>query len=908
MERVNLLRPHRRWRFGAACLDEASLVLTIGGRPVELERRPLQLLSLLLTNAGEIVTKEEILDALWPGREVSEASLTNCMARLRQGLGEIGHTAIRTVHGYGYRFAAPVTVEATSPAAAAPSAAAALRAGDPVPQRPNWRLVRSLGTGGFGDAWLTEQDKSGERRVVKFARDAMGLAALRREVALFRLLREGLGPRPDLIRILDWHFGEPPTFIETVWAEQGNLADWAARQGGAAAVPLAVRIDIAAGIAEALAAIHGMAVLHKDLKPANVLMRLDDAGKPGIILTDFGSGRALDPASLDAFGITRPDPDPTQIDSSGSTQIYRAPELASGGTPTAQADIFALGIILFQLAAGDLRRPFAPGWEELVPDPLLREDIALAAAGDPSRRLDSAASLAERLRTLEERRATRERAEAQAAEAAATRRALELARARRAPVVALVCVLVLGLAVSTALYLRAERALATAEAQAARAEAVTAFLTEDVFSAANPELGADPNVPVRRVLGNAAADLDRRFPPGSPDRAAIEAAIGGAYAGLGDATHALPLLRASLARLRSQLGEGDAQTQAVRLAMATLAEHRLDNAAMRQAGEAVLAAHPADPATELAARFYVLIADCGTNGNTDACATRLRPLLAETKERLGPRDKLTLRIQIELAHRLADAGHVAEAIPMARQTLALTEAIYGPDHLVVQLRRFELASALRDARQLDEAIPILIDVRARLLAITGGETDMSARVLNQLGMAYMDAKRYPESLQALQAVHDYSVRTRGDLADLSRATVNNLASTLVNMGRTTEAVAMAQTALDLERRVSGPDSADSIWRENNLASNLEKDGRLADATAMYRDVLKRARAVYTHGEWDLGQFEYRLAKLLINTGKAEEGRPLLADSVAILTHSLGPAAVPTTRASALLTSAAAAKP
>jgi hypothetical protein len=119
---------------------------------------------------------------------------------------------------------------------------------------------------------------------------------------------------------------------------------------------------------------------------------------------------------------------------------------------------------------------------------------------------------------------------------------------------------------------------------------------------------------------------------------------------------------------------------------------------------------------------------------------------------------------------------------------------------------------------------------------------------------------------------------------------------------------MAQTALDLERRVSGPDSADSIWRENNLASNLEKDGRLADATAMYRDVLKRARAVYTHGEWDLGQFEYRLAKLLINTGKAEEGRPLLADSVAILTHSLGPAAVPTTRASALLTSAAAAKP
>jgi non-specific serine/threonine protein kinase len=900
MEGVNLLRPHRRWRFGSACLDEASLVLTVGGRPVELERRPLQLLSLLLGNAGEIVTKEEILDALWPGREVSEASLTNCMARLRQGLGEDGHVAIRTVHGYGYRFAAPVTVEATSNAAAAQAAPAALAPGDPVPQRPNWRLVRPLGTGGFGDAWLTEQDKSHERRVVKFARDALGLAALRREVALFRLLREGLGPRPDLIRILDWHFGDPPTFIETVWAEPGNLAEWAARQGGASAIPLAVRVDIAAQIAEALAAIHGMAVLHKDLKPANVLMREDEAGNPGIILTDFGSGRALDPTSLDAFGITRPDPDPTQVDSSGSTQLYRAPELAAGVTPTVQADIFALGIILFQLAAGDLRRPFAPGWEELVPDPLLREDIAAAASGDPARRLGDAAALAQRLRSLPERRAEKLRLETAAAEAAATRRALELARARRAPLLAFVAVLVLGLVTSVALYLRAERALATAEEQAARAKAVTAFLTEDVFSAANPELGADPNIPVRRVLGNATADLDRRFPAGSADRAAIEAAIGSAYAGLGDAEHALPLLNAALATLRRVLGDGDAQTQAVRLALATLAEHRLDNAAMREAALGVLAAHPADAATELAARFFVLIAGCGTNGNNEVCAARLRPLLAETSSRLGPRAKLTLRVQIELAHRLADAQHVAEAIPLARQTVAAAQAAYGPDHLVVQLRRFDLAAVLVQAGQFDEAIATLTDVRRRLLAITGGETDMSARALNQIGMAYMHTKQYDLSLQALQATLEYSVRTRGEMAPLSIAAVNNIASTLANMGRTAEAVAMARKSLDLERRSSGPDSPDTIWSENNLASNLEKDGKLAEATDMYRDVLRRARAVFTHGEWDLGQFEFRLAKLLLGAGHQAEGRPLLTDSVALLTRSLGPADPHTKRALAAL--------
>jgi len=189
-----------------------------------------------------------------------------------------------------------------------------------------------------------------------------------------------------------------------------------------------------------------MGVLHKDLKPANVLMRLDAAGNPAIILTDFGSGRALDPARLDAFGITRPAPDPTAQDTTGGTHIYRAPESFTGAAPTAQADIFALGVMLFQLAAGDLRRPLAAGWEEAIADPLLREDIAAAAAGDPVRRLADAGVLAARLRALPERRAARARAEAAEAEAARARRALEIDRARRAARLALVGVLLAGLA------------------------------------------------------------------------------------------------------------------------------------------------------------------------------------------------------------------------------------------------------------------------------------------------------------------------------------------------------------------------------------------------------------------------------------------------------------------------------
>ncbi len=899
-------RPGRlRWRFGDACFDAASLQLSIAGQPVELERRPLQLLALLLDHSGEIVTKDEILAALWPGREVSEASLTTCMTRLRGALGEAGRGAIRTVHGYGYRFAAPVTVEAAAAAPPPEASLTVLAAGDPVPQRPNWRLVQRLGTGGYGDAWLAEQAQSHERRVIKFARDTDGLAALRREVALFRLLREGLGPRPDLIRILDWNFAEPPAFIETAWAEQGNLAEWADRQGGAAALPLDLRLELAAQIAEALAAIHGLAVLHKDLKPANVLMRVDEAGRPAIILTDFGSGRAMDLSRLDALGITRPEPDPHEVDSSGGTQMYRAPEMfagSAGGAPTAQADIFALGVILFQLAAGDLRRPLAGAWEALIADPLLREDIAAAAAADPAARLADAAELAARLRALQQRRAARARAAAEAEEAARIRRALDLARARRAPVLALVGVLLVGFATSMALYLRADRAQARAEAQAARATAVTNFLTDDIFSAANPALGADPNVPVKTVLAAAAADLDRRFPADDLDRAAIKAAIGSAYAGLALADQAMPLLRASLATRRAQLGDADPQTLAVRLAIIDLAERTGDMPALHENGAAILAAGPTDAATRLRARYAIMWADCDKLGVGGACIAQTRQFLAEVQQLLGRLDPLTLKVQGNLAYLLSQQQHFAEAIPLARDAVERTRAAYGDGHLLVQERRYALAEVLWEADEGAEAATILEDVRRRLLAMSGTETELSARAANQLGAAYGEQKRYDEGLALLRTALDFNVRTRGELFEQSRAGMNNIANMLAFMGRAREAIPMGEKALALYRQARGPDNADTIWVENNLADYYHRIGDLPHTEALYRDVLARAQRVFKPGEWDTAHFEFHLGEVLAQEGKTQEARADLSESAGKLRTILGPDSPRTKRALATLAS------
>lgn len=394
--------PARRWLFADALLDERSQILTVKGQVQALDPKPMEVLLHLLNHAGELVTKDELLAAVWPGRILSDAGLTSCVARLRAALGDDAQGLIKTVHGYGYRLVAPVRVEAST---APPPPRFDFKPGDRPAGHANWTLAERLGTGGHGEVWLARQDKTGEPRIFKYALEPEALPSLKREITLSRYLHDTLGDDAPFVRVLDWNLDAAPFCIQAEYTQGGDLVRWAEVQGGIAQVAAAARLDIAIQIAEALAAAHSVGVLHKDLKPSNVLIDTKGA-TPRVRLSDFGSGGVLDPGRLDALGITRMGLTMTHgVSATSGTPIYLAPELIAEQPATVQTDIYAMGVLLYQLVVADLKRPLAPGWEHDVEDPLLREDIAAAAAGKPERRLKDCAGLVSRLKSLGHRRA-----------------------------------------------------------------------------------------------------------------------------------------------------------------------------------------------------------------------------------------------------------------------------------------------------------------------------------------------------------------------------------------------------------------------------------------------------------------------------------------------------------------------
>jgi serine/threonine protein kinase/class 3 adenylate cyclase/tetratricopeptide (TPR) repeat protein len=313
---------------------------------------------------------------------------------------------------------------------------------DQVVPNTKWVLERKLGEGGFGEVWLGRHEALKEWRVFKFCFRADRVRALKREVTLFRVMKEKIGQHPNIVGIQEVFFDQPPFYIVMNYAEGQDLRAWCEAQGGVEKIPLTTRMEIVAQVADALQAAHAAGVIHRDLKPSNILVSErgavtaetraaaqephTDRSTPAtgsspnrksqianrkfeVKLTDFGIGQVVSQealAGLTRMGFTQTMVGPGSSSHTG-TQMYMAPELLAGQTASVHSDIYSLGVVLYQLLIGDFQQPLTIEWARRIDNPLLREDLERCLAGKPQERFDGAAELGSRLRSLETRMSQR---------------------------------------------------------------------------------------------------------------------------------------------------------------------------------------------------------------------------------------------------------------------------------------------------------------------------------------------------------------------------------------------------------------------------------------------------------------------------------------------------------------------
>jgi serine/threonine protein kinase len=255
-----------------------------------------------------------------------------------------------------------------------------------------YRVIGLLGRGGMGEVYRADDLKLGTPVALKFLPRALAADPVRRErfLAEVRIARQIA--HPNVCRVFD--IGETigagaQHFLSMEYIDGEDLASLLRRIGR---LPADKALDIARQICAGLAAAHDRGVLHRDLKPANVM--LDGRGR--VRITDFGLAVAADAEGLEA-------------DTSG-TPAYMAPEQFGGTGPSVRSDVYALGLVLYELYTGrrvvtatslaelrarkDHELPAAPS--ELIKDmdPSVERVILRAIARDPRARPASVAQVA----------------------------------------------------------------------------------------------------------------------------------------------------------------------------------------------------------------------------------------------------------------------------------------------------------------------------------------------------------------------------------------------------------------------------------------------------------------------------------------------------------------------------------
>ncbi|MFC8044979.1 protein kinase [Nocardia sp. NPDC057353] len=202
----------------------------------------------------------------------------------------------------------------------------------------HYRLVERIGSGGTGVVWRAVDERLQRSVAIKQIHIKPSLPQHEREVVRQRAFREARNAarfqHPNAIVVFDIteHNGDPCLVME--YLKSRSLAAVISAQG---TLPLTQVARIGEQVAAALIAAHQAGIVHRDVKPGNVL--LDDHGT--VKITDFGISRATGDVTLTETGLIC------------GTAAYLAPEVARGADPTPSADVFALGATLFHALEGE---------------------------------------------------------------------------------------------------------------------------------------------------------------------------------------------------------------------------------------------------------------------------------------------------------------------------------------------------------------------------------------------------------------------------------------------------------------------------------------------------------------------------------------------------------------------------
>ena len=731
-----------------------------------------------------------------------------------------------------------------------------------------YRLVKLLGEGGMGQVWFAEQTFPVRRKValklIKGGRYDQSV------IQRFEAERQSLAimDHPSIAKVFDaGTTSEGQPFFVMEYVPGSPITKYCDEKR----LNTRERLELFIKVCDAVQHAHQKAMIHRDLKPGNILVsEIDGKAAPHII--DFGIAKATENKQKAETLLT-------QVGMLVGTPGYMAPEQTDPSFPDidTRADIYALGVILYELLTGAL--PFDPKQWQKQP---LHEVFRRIREDDPPRPSTQLITLKD---TAAEQAGLRQTEPRQLASLLKgdldwiTMKALEKDRARRydsptslaaditryltdEPVLAsppsvsyrtskfikrhrvgvlaatVVLVMLVALAVSmTVQAVRIARERDRANREAAEAKNVSDFLTH-LFNVSDPSEARGSTITAREILDQGAKQIETNLSNQPQVQARLLATIGNVYESLGLYPESRKLLEKSVGIRRRILGPKNPELLSSLNDLARVLREEGQLLAADAVLTDALATERSEPGPEnpVTIASMIELANVRHEEGQFSEAEKLRRQTLEIQTRLlGPEHPETLRTMSNLGYTLGLEGRLPEAEALLRETLDLRNKVLGPDHPETLRTAYVLASYLGDDNHLDEAEKLqreTLDLRRRVLGDSHPDT---LATMDSLATIFQLENRYPEAEKLRRSVLEVQRKVLGPEHPSTLFTMSELANTLSVQHRYKEAEELLRGTLAIQRRVLGPDHPDTALTKYNLACNAALAGHRAEALALLRD-------------------------------------------------------------------------